>query len=188
MITVTIPFGKHRGQSLDRIPLSYLKWLQNNADLDWWLAGEIKAELARRGVCSVDAGLVLADLEEELYARISEDDDVDFALAGKVSDHVMEACDCSPAAARDRRRDTPAYHTGAKTMPDRERFVLTFETLVSDRPWAIRLRGLLKYALRGQQLKCIRVEQLADPAAIATGRVIETNPHPKGAPRDRYHP
>ena len=134
MITVTIPFGKHRGQSLDRIPLSYLKWLQNNADLDWWLAGEIKAELARRGVRSVDAGLVLADLEEELYARISEDDDVDFALAGKVSDHVMEACDCSPAAARDRRRDTPAYHTGAKTMPDRERFVLTFETLVSDRP------------------------------------------------------
>ena len=87
----SLPFGKHRGKPLSAVPTGYLRWLQRSEDLESWLLGEVEAELARRGVRAVDAVLVLHHIEEEIYERISDDPDIDHALAGVVTDHVMEA-------------------------------------------------------------------------------------------------
>jgi hypothetical protein len=46
--------------------------------------------------------------------------------------------------------------------PSRERFRLTFEALPDDVGPAIRLRRLLKYALRTLRLRCRRVDRAPD--------------------------
>jgi len=50
--------------------------------------------------------------------------------------------------------------------PPRERFLLTLEALPSDVPSSNRLRRLLKYALRGLGLKCVRL--VGDPTGTPT--------------------
>jgi hypothetical protein len=42
-------------------------------------------------------------------------------------------------------------------MADRERITLVFEPLPCEAPAAVRIRHLLKYALRSQRLKCVRI-------------------------------
>lgn len=45
-----IPFGKHKGKPIDKLPTDYLKWLISlGDDLDKWdVAEEIRQEFARR--------------------------------------------------------------------------------------------------------------------------------------------
>jgi hypothetical protein len=45
---------------------------------------------------------------------------------------------------------------------DRERITLVFEPLPCEAPPAVRIRRLLKYALRSQRLKCVRITGEAD--------------------------
>jgi hypothetical protein len=47
--------------------------------------------LCRRGERYVPASAVLADVEETLTALVSEDEALTHEVAGRVSDHVMEA-------------------------------------------------------------------------------------------------
>jgi hypothetical protein len=47
-----MPFGKHRGWLVSRLPNAYLKWLVTLPDLREPLRGAVKAELARRGAPS----------------------------------------------------------------------------------------------------------------------------------------
>jgi hypothetical protein len=92
MYSTTLPCGKWRGYPLADVPTHYLKWALNGMDrLDDWTRDEVRQELRRRGERYAPAGLVLADLEETLTARISEDPLLDFAVAAIVSDHVLLA-------------------------------------------------------------------------------------------------
>jgi hypothetical protein len=43
-----MPFGKHEGETLDRLPLSYLEWLDRLPDLRTWLAEAVHDEVERR--------------------------------------------------------------------------------------------------------------------------------------------
>jgi hypothetical protein len=43
--------------------------------------------------------------------------------------------------------------------PPRERVVLTLEALPSDRPFAVRLRLILKDLLRREQMRCVRIDR-----------------------------
>lgn len=43
---VTVNFGKHKGELITRLPISYIKWMINN---DTPMADYAKAELERRG-------------------------------------------------------------------------------------------------------------------------------------------
>jgi hypothetical protein len=45
---VIVPFGRHRGQTLERVPTPYLMWLANRPDLRDPLASAVKAELEAR--------------------------------------------------------------------------------------------------------------------------------------------
>jgi hypothetical protein len=47
-------------------------------------------------------------------------------------------------------------------MPDRPRILLTFIPEPDDRPWPVRVRGLLKYAKRAQRLRCTSAEEVAE--------------------------
>ena len=51
-----MPFGKHRGRYLSDIPLSYLRWLDTEADLDGRLAAAVREELYRREATRPEAG------------------------------------------------------------------------------------------------------------------------------------
>jgi len=89
-----LPFGKYCGQRLTDVPADYLRWLLRGADqLDHWLRLDVQAELSRRGVRFVLAAEVFEVLEEELTARVSEDEDLEHAAAGRLTDHVLEACE-----------------------------------------------------------------------------------------------
>lgn len=46
---VTLPFGKHKGELLTRVPVSYLKWMLNNASMDPQWRELALAEFERRG-------------------------------------------------------------------------------------------------------------------------------------------
>lgn len=45
---VLMEFGKHTGERITRVPLSYLKWMANTSTNEKW-RGLAKAELERRG-------------------------------------------------------------------------------------------------------------------------------------------
>lgn len=50
-MTLTMPFGKYRGEALENVPASYLRWVLREADCvdDWtWLRPALEAELRRR--------------------------------------------------------------------------------------------------------------------------------------------
>jgi hypothetical protein len=85
----TIPWGKHRGKPLGVIPRSYLRWLVGLDSLAPELRSAIKTELGRRGQRFCPAERVLADLEEEITAAISNDPAIDHATAAVVGDIIM---------------------------------------------------------------------------------------------------
>jgi hypothetical protein len=91
MYAATMPFGKHRGRELIDLPTGYLRWLVRECNLDDELDRSVRAELARRGDRFVDAASVLADLEEEVTRRVSEDGQIGHDDAGRLADHVLEA-------------------------------------------------------------------------------------------------
>lgn len=43
-----MPFGKHKGSLIEKIPTSYLAWLLQTCDLERWLSAAVKEELAYR--------------------------------------------------------------------------------------------------------------------------------------------
>src|SRR5262245_47790393 len=88
-----LPFGKHQGKRLDEVPLGYVRWLLGLPDLEPWLRQAVKAELARRGVRSVPASLVLELLEDELCRRLSNDPAIGKKTAGRLTDHLLDAVD-----------------------------------------------------------------------------------------------
>jgi hypothetical protein len=45
-----LPFGRYKGQSLSKIPESYLNWLLDNMDLRYGLDREVRQELRNRAV------------------------------------------------------------------------------------------------------------------------------------------
>lgn len=46
---VVMPFGKHKGERLTRVPVSYIRWMLNQADLPENFTALAKAEYVRRG-------------------------------------------------------------------------------------------------------------------------------------------
>lgn len=46
---VTMPFGKHKGELLTRVPVSYLRWMANETSMDVKWQELAKAEWERRG-------------------------------------------------------------------------------------------------------------------------------------------
>src|SRR5262245_41818679 len=88
-----MPFGKHKGRPVRDLDTGYLRWALKECDLKPQLYDAVKSELRRRGERHVDAAAVLGDLEEELTARISDDDGVVHENAGILCDHVMMAFD-----------------------------------------------------------------------------------------------
>jgi hypothetical protein len=54
---VVMPFGRHEGETLDRLPLSYLEWLDRLPDLRTWLAEAVHDELLRRTAPLLDRKL-----------------------------------------------------------------------------------------------------------------------------------
>jgi hypothetical protein len=92
MFIPTMPCGKWRGCTLADVPTHYLRWAVASMErLDDWTRQEIRLELRRRGERFLPAAQVLADLEEILTARVSEDWRLDHETAGIVSDHLLEA-------------------------------------------------------------------------------------------------
>jgi hypothetical protein len=89
---VQLHFGRHAGEPLWAVPTRYLRWLLSGCDrLDDRLRQAVKQELRRRGERYVSAAAVLADLEELVTARVSEDWRLDHETAGVVSDHLLDA-------------------------------------------------------------------------------------------------
>jgi hypothetical protein len=86
-----LTFGKHAGRPLTDVPADYLRFLLGCDRLDPWLRPRVREELGRRGERYVPASAVLADLEETLTARVSEDEALSHEVAGRVSDHVLDA-------------------------------------------------------------------------------------------------
>src|SRR5690349_17976474 len=46
---ITLTFGKHRGQLLTRVPVSYLRWIVNQVGMDPYWKKLANAEHTRRG-------------------------------------------------------------------------------------------------------------------------------------------
>lgn len=90
---MNMPFGKHKGKEIDRLPTGYLRWLLGQSDVQWAVVSECKAVLARRQERFLSADMVLADLEETLTLLVSDDPTLDHEIAGTVSDHVLTAFD-----------------------------------------------------------------------------------------------
>jgi hypothetical protein len=65
--------------------------------------------------------------------------------------------------------------TGKRSRPAAE-FTLKLKALPDSRPPAVRLRQLLKYALRAVGLQCVSVEEVRDPG---DGELL---PPPRGKP------
>jgi hypothetical protein len=86
-----MPFGKYKGRELTVLPTGYLRWLVKECNLEDDLDRSVRAELERRGDRFVDASSVMADLEEELTARVSGDFAIGHDDAGLLADHVLEA-------------------------------------------------------------------------------------------------
>jgi hypothetical protein len=86
-----LTFGKHAGRLLTDVPTGYLRFLLGCDRLDPWLRPLVREELGRRGERYLPAGEVLADLEELLTVRVSEDPHLDHETAGRVSDHCLDA-------------------------------------------------------------------------------------------------
>lgn len=42
----TMPFGRHRGHDVNRLPLSYLRWIRNNIAMSGWLREAVDTVLA----------------------------------------------------------------------------------------------------------------------------------------------
>jgi hypothetical protein len=66
-------------------------------------------------------------------------------------------------------------------MPDRPRILLTFIPEPDDRPWPIRVRGLLKFGKRAQAPRCVAAEEVpaADPGQVQVGQ--DPLPDPRGS-------
>ena len=87
-------FGKYKGEHVANLPRSYLRWLLAECEgLDPDLRYAVKAELQCRGTRLLPADQVLAAVENELEARVSEDCDLDHDAAARLCDHVMGAFD-----------------------------------------------------------------------------------------------
>jgi Putative quorum-sensing-regulated virulence factor len=43
-----MPFGKYKGEDLEDVDTSYLRWLRDKTDLDGWLANAVRKELLSR--------------------------------------------------------------------------------------------------------------------------------------------
>ena len=41
VINMEMPFGKHEGEEIEDLPISYAKWCLENLDLDGWLEDEL---------------------------------------------------------------------------------------------------------------------------------------------------
>src|SRR5262245_6076947 len=89
-MTTVMPFGKHRGERIDRLDRGYLRWLLSCDNLTPWLAAEVRRELGRRGERYVDAGLVLGEIEQALESAVATDDRIDHDQAGLLLDHVLD--------------------------------------------------------------------------------------------------
>ncbi len=90
MVGASLPFGKHRGQPLSAVPVSYLRWLAGTADnLDPWLRLHVQAALKERGERFLPAAAVLADLEELIAEAVDADDRINHASAGLLTDCVL---------------------------------------------------------------------------------------------------
>ena len=65
---VIIPFGKHKDQPLDRVPLSYLEWLVNTD----WLEGSNPA--LYKAVCKyLNDPVIKREQESEEYEREADE-------------------------------------------------------------------------------------------------------------------
>jgi len=84
-----IPFGQHRGKTLDELPLGYVKWLITADFAEAWLKQAASRELARRGERFVSAETVLAELEERLTRAVASDAGLSHEIAGRLADHVL---------------------------------------------------------------------------------------------------
>ena len=90
MYALRLRRGKHAGQELSAVPLSYLRWmLKEEAEEPWFLA-HVRAEVGRRGQRFLEAAAVLFVLEEALVEAISEDDTLPEWEAAALCDHVLE--------------------------------------------------------------------------------------------------
>jgi hypothetical protein len=70
------------------------------------------------------------------------------------------------------------------SKPGRPRIILELTPLASDAPLAVRLRHLLKFALRAQQLRAVEIREAdADAPAVAQGNAagVEEGPGPAAA-------
>jgi uncharacterized protein (DUF3820 family) len=47
-MVATMPFGRHQGCEVNRLPLSYLRWIRNNIPLRGWLREAVETVLAGR--------------------------------------------------------------------------------------------------------------------------------------------
>src|SRR5262245_47769431 len=89
---VALPFGKFKGQPLNTVMTSYLRWLLNSADnLDPWLRWHIQREPQDRGERFLPAAAVLSDLEELIAEALDDDWMIDHEQAGLLSDCVLVA-------------------------------------------------------------------------------------------------
>jgi hypothetical protein len=86
-----MPWGKHRGRKVADLSGNYLRWLRGLDDIDRELRQAVLDELAQRDERYVPASVVLADIEEAVTARVSDDEQLDRQTAARVSDHLLEA-------------------------------------------------------------------------------------------------
>jgi hypothetical protein len=71
---------------------------------------------------------------------------------------------------------------GHRRGDGRQRFVVELVGLPSDRPVGVRLRALLRYALRTQSLRCVSIEPAPGPGGgAATGVSMVAKPSPESA-------
>jgi hypothetical protein len=76
-----MPFGKHKGESIENLPADYLLWLYNNVDLDrWGIRCPVEAALGMDDEDVEDNEPAVGVLEERLEQVIREKQQVEQRL------------------------------------------------------------------------------------------------------------